>query len=528
MADYQNIFTQVQVRAAPEMGMVENVELRDRTSGAGFSTLAGWLGNAQLGPVYLGTFGVVSLATGLIWFMLVGASFWQQAGYNPAVFVRDFFWMALEPPAPEWGLRIPPMAEGGLWIVASFFFLVSLICWWIRTYLLAEALGMGKHIAWAFASAIWLVLVLGLIRPVMMGSWSEAVPYGVFPHLDWTNLFSITYGNLFYNPFHALSIVFLLCLTSFAVALTLGGGPGASTLELAIYQALRFEFDLGHAAALALVQFALCFVVALVALRFAENPKFGAGLGREPAIPAPGGLRKILDGLMIFCAAAFLLTPLAAVILRGLPGLGSLPAGLAEALVRSVLIAVASALLAISAALSLAMTVARGTHWLEPVAMLPLAASGLVMGTGLFLAIHPIFPPERLALLVTLLVNATMALPFLFRLLLPEARALLADYGRLSDSLGLSGTARLRLVTLPRLARPLGFGAGLAAALSMGDLGVIALFAGERSVTLPLLVQRLMGAYRMEAAAGAALVLVAASFALFWLFDRWGTRHAAA
>jgi len=85
MADYQNIFTQVQVRAAPEMGMVEDVELRNRTSGATFSTLAGWLGNAQLGPIYLGTFGVVSLATGLIWFMLVGASFWQQAGYSPAV-----------------------------------------------------------------------------------------------------------------------------------------------------------------------------------------------------------------------------------------------------------------------------------------------------------------------------------------------------------------------------------------------------------------------------------------------------------
>jgi len=27
MAEYQNIFTQVQVRAAPEMGMVEGVEL---------------------------------------------------------------------------------------------------------------------------------------------------------------------------------------------------------------------------------------------------------------------------------------------------------------------------------------------------------------------------------------------------------------------------------------------------------------------------------------------------------------------
>jgi photosynthetic reaction center M subunit len=56
---------------------------------------------------------------------------------------------------------------------------------------------------------LWLVFVLGLFRPILMGSWSEAVPYGVFSHLDWTNLFSLTYGNLFYNPFHALSIVFL-------------------------------------------------------------------------------------------------------------------------------------------------------------------------------------------------------------------------------------------------------------------------------------------------------------------------------
>ena len=209
MAEYQNIFTQVQVRAAPEMGMVENVDIGNRSRGAGYSNLMGWFGNAQLGPIYLGTFGVISLATGAIWFMIIGVHFWQVAGYNPAVFMRDLFWMALEPPGPEWGLRIPPMQEGGLFLVAGFFFLISLSTWWVRTYLRAEALGLGKHVSWAFGAAIWLVLVLGLIRPVLMGSWSEAVPYGIFPHLDWTNLFSLTYGNLFYNPFHALSIVFL-------------------------------------------------------------------------------------------------------------------------------------------------------------------------------------------------------------------------------------------------------------------------------------------------------------------------------
>jgi len=36
----------------------------------------------------------------------------------------------------------------------------------------------------------------------------------------------------------------------------------------------------------------------------------------------------------------------------------------------------------------------------------------------------------------------------------------------------------------------------------------------------------LMGAYRMEVAASAALVLVLMSFALFWAFDQWGRRYA--
>jgi thiamine transport system permease protein len=133
----------------------------------------------------------------------------------------------------------------------------------------------------------------------------------------------------------------------------------------------------------------------------------------------------------------------------------------------------------------------------------------------------------RLALPVTVAVNAALSLPFAYRLILPNARALEADYGRLAASLSLTGAARLRLVTLPRLRRPLGFAAGLAAALSMGDLGVIALFAGEAEATLPLVIQRLQGAYRTEAAAGASVLLVAAALALFAAFDRWG-RHAEA
>ena len=210
MAEYKNIFNQVQVQGPVEWGVDNDSNIAsERTERARFNTWLGWVGNAQLGPIYLGTWGTVSLATGLIWFAMVGCWMLASVDYNIAVFIRDLFYLSLDPPGPEYGLSMAPLSEGGTWIIASFFLLVSVMTWWIRTYRRATDLGMGHHISWAFLAAIWLFLVLGLIRPLMMGSWSEAVPYGIFPHLDWTNTFSLNYGNLFYNPFHALSIVFL-------------------------------------------------------------------------------------------------------------------------------------------------------------------------------------------------------------------------------------------------------------------------------------------------------------------------------
>ncbi len=208
--EYQNIFTQVQVQGPPEMGMaLKEGEDDIRTKTTGFSKLLGWIGNAQLGPVHLGWFGVVSVWTFMAWFFIVGINMLASVDWNLVVMLRDLFWLELAPPTEDYGLSVPPLNEGGWWLIASFFLLVSVCSWWCRSYVRARALGMGYHVCWAFASAIWLFLVLGLIRPLLMGSWSEAVPYGIFTHLDWTNNFSITYGNLFYNPFHGLSIAFL-------------------------------------------------------------------------------------------------------------------------------------------------------------------------------------------------------------------------------------------------------------------------------------------------------------------------------
>jgi thiamine transport system permease protein len=226
----------------------------------------------------------------------------------------------------------------------------------------------------------------------------------------------------------------------------------------------------------------------------------------------------------IASAALFLILPLSLVILRGLRGLDDLPTEVWGGLGRSVLVALGATATSLLLGLSLAL---RGGAVARSVGALPLAASPLVIGTGLLLILRPLVPLDGAALPVAAAVDGIAALPFALQVLTGPLAEVEARHGRLASALGLTGWLRLRIVVLPLLRPALGFAAGLAAALSAGNLGVIALFANEGEATLPLLMARLMGAYRMEAAAGVGLLILALALLLFWLFDRAG-RHAAA
>jgi thiamine transport system permease protein len=324
------------------------------------------------------------------------------------------------------------------------------------------------------------------------------------------------------------AVIFAICLTSFAVALTLGGGPRATTVELAIYQAFRFDFDLGRAALLSVVQLGLTLVAGGLALWLARGDGFGTGLDR--AVKRWDGRHiaaRLHDAGSVTLAAAFLLLPLLAIALAGVPGLLDLPPQVVRAAVISCLVASASTALLLALALPMTAAIAAGrAGTVELAGILGLAASPLVIGTGLFLLIRPISNPLAWALPVTALVNAITVLPFALRVLVPRARDIVARQGHLAVSLNMTGWPFIRWVLLPRLRPQIGFAAGLAAALSMGDLGVITLFADPDLATLPLQVYRLMGAYRTEAAAGAALLLLILSFGAFWLLDRGGRAHA--
>ena len=155
MAYYQNIITQVQVRPIePEHGVPVAVDARWGTPF--HSYLMGLIGNAQVGPIYIGYLGALSFACGLIAFEIIGLNMWASVGWDPVQFVRQLPWLALEPPSPAYGLKLPPLQQGGWWLLAGLFLTISVLLWWVRIYTRARQLGLGSHTAWAFGAAIWL------------------------------------------------------------------------------------------------------------------------------------------------------------------------------------------------------------------------------------------------------------------------------------------------------------------------------------------------------------------------------------
>ncbi len=326
------------------------------------------------------------------------------------------------------------------------------------------------------------------------------------------------------------ALVFMLCTTSFTIVLLLGGGPRATTLEVAIYQALRFDFDPARAIALTCVQVTLTALIVIALARFGAMFHTGAEMDAGTRrFSRPAALETAVNFLVISLAALFVAGPMAAIVAAGLRAdLARLAIDHAvwQATVTSLVFATFSA--ALCTALSLSFVMARWAsngRSTPPVigkfsaifdlgASLVLVVPPIVIGAGWFILAGTASRIALLAPALVISVNAVMAMPFAVRAIRPAYDAAAAHHDRLCAQLSISGPSRLRLIDWPVLSRPIRTGFAFAMALSLGDLGVIALFGSDHVQTLPYLVLARMGSYRTADAAGLAFLLAVVCFIL--------------
>ena len=334
------------------------------------------------------------------------------------------------------------------------------------------------------------------------------------------------------------STIFLLCFTSFAVVLLLGGSPSYNTLEVAIYEAVKLDFDIAMALKLALIQLTISAVLVV----FSSGFRVGLSNLKTSTMQIPWRESKVLQVAqwsIIFVFTLFFVLPLVVIVLDGIGADFSrilTQTLFIKSFVTSVVLATVSSILTVIIAILLSDTRRSLTlhtrladkpfsKMLNAIVAfsgnLYLAIPSLVLGLGFFLMSQKyegsIFIWSTIALLTA---NILMSLPFALSVLTPAMHKTAQRYDRLSLSLGLTKKQRWVYIEYPYLKSSLGYVFALAFCLSLGDLGIIALFGSDEFTTLPWYLYQLMGSYRTSDAAGVALILLVLVLSVFVLIPR--------
>jgi thiamine transport system permease protein len=341
----------------------------------------------------------------------------------------------------------------------------------------------------------------------------------------------------------AASIVFLFTFTSYGVIRVLGT-TGRTTVEVEVWRRATQLGDLGGAATLAVIQLVVLGLLVVVSTGIQRRTARTVDLLAEPRRRSPRGGERWWVAIAVGSAAAMVLIPLAALVERSMrdgdgytlrawtslgdteirPGL-SLGIDPLDALWRSVTTAAWATLFAVvigGVAIVAISTMGRTGRALDAGLMLPLGTSAVTIGFGMLITFDT--PPVdwRAEWWLVPVGHSLVAVPFVVRSGLGVVRSIHPDLRAAAATLGAPPVRAWATTVLPMLRRPLVTGAGLAAAVSLGEFGATSFLSRTGSDTLPVAIERLLGRtgslFQAQAFALAS-ILAAATIAIVVVVD---------
>jgi thiamine transport system permease protein len=291
--------------------------------------------------------------------------------------------------------------------------------------------------------------------------------------------------------------VFAICFASFSVPLLIGGSR-ATTMETLIFQKIRLSGDWGEAVALASIQASAVFLISCF-LNFRTSPALTPKIIRLPLLSwKPGLLPLLLPPLL-------LLFGLFSGLAKGLGQLAALEMFHIEfwpLLQGSVLVGFGTGFLV---ALLLAILAYVAPKGLARRALLGYAApSAVLMG----FAILFFWRATGFASYIKIVLGLSLAsVPAFYRLQWDSVLTALDGQRLVARTLGADDWLIFSKIVWPQIVTPAFRIAGLASVWAWGDFSLSSVVA-ERTLSLAMVIQGLMGSYRLDAATALVWVIV--------------------
>jgi thiamine transport system permease protein len=312
-------------------------------------------------------------------------------------------------------------------------------------------------------------------------------------------------------------LVFLFDFTSFGVILLLGGSQ-FTTLEVEIYLRVLKLPNLSLAALLSVIQLLCTIIFSVLYTHFSSRST--VQLAPRSTFTKPNNIQqKLFVGIFSLILAVFFLFPLSSLPLRSLFRLeadrgqrGDVQYGFTtdyytelfvnrrgsifyvppiQATVNSLGYAAATVIISLLLGFPAAFALAKPTRLeriLDPLIMLPLGSSAVMLGLGFIISFGSLLTSP----LLVPFAHTLVALPFVIRTLQPAIASIPQRLRQAASSLGASPLEVWRNIDLPILRRAALTAAIFAFTISLGEFGATLLISRPEYPTIPVAIERFL------------------------------------
>lgn len=344
----------------------------------------------------------------------------------------------------------------------------------------------------------------------------------------WTVFWSVTFQKIKKSVIQSFFLVFIYCLSSFVIILILGGGPRFTSLEVAIYQAIKVDFNLKLAALLASIQLLFCFVAHLFSGTASE-----VRIGFRPRLQEliyqcrTGVGEKLVFAVTWFFFCLVVLLPMIYLFVKGGTSISKLsPNDILGTLKFSILlglkVAIVSSFLAFSSAyLARHFRSEKVKRWVSFLSILPVAVSNMVFGAALLTWAPSFRDLGSEGLWGVVVIQALSALPLSFRIFSESFSKIENEIYFSAKSLGASHSQLLTQVELPMLKKSIASSIVTGLGISLGEVGALLLFESSGNATFSIWLFRLMGKYQFGEANAVGVLLLFTMVCIFLVKESW-------
>lgn len=300
----------------------------------------------------------------------------------------------------------------------------------------------------------------------------------------------------------AFSLIFLYCLTSFAIILVLGGSTKFTTTEVEIYRQAKLELNINKATTLAVISL----VISLIVLKI--NTIFENKIVNTEANYSNKHLdnTNIFEKLYLIVTCSFISLPLLSIVIRSFGASYKVLFQNSKVLLNTLVIGLSSSILGTILALSLCLlfrTKLKSRKLIQTIGMLPLATSSVIIGLSYVLL------GNFSSFISIILAHSVIVTPFAFKTLLPSFKSINNQVLDAASSDGANQFNTFTLIELPNLKDSIKTSLVFSFAISAGELNSTILL-GNNNSTIPVLIYRMVASYNYQGACvfGTILLLI--------------------